>query len=40
MQRADEIVNGLQLTTCEEMLKKLGLVCLAEKKVRGYLTRI
>lgn len=35
MQRADKMVSGLQHMTCEDVLKKLGLVRLAEKKGRS-----
>lgn len=35
MQRADKMVSGLQDMTWEDVLKKLGLVRLAEKKGRS-----
>lgn len=40
IQRADEMLSGLQHLTCENMLKKLGLVSLSKKKIRGDLIRI
>lgn len=37
MQRANEMVSVLRRMTCGEMLKMLGLVSLAKKKMRGDL---